>query len=62
MFDPTDELSAAYAPYHVETYRDRVDKRRSYSKLGIVANRNDPDTMLAHTFIQAVLRLGISPN
>jgi hypothetical protein len=62
MYDPTDELPAAYAPFRIETYRDRIDAPGSYSKLGVVAREDDIDTMLGHTLIQAQSRFGLRPS
>jgi hypothetical protein len=62
MYDPGDELPAPYSRLRTEIYRDRVDKPYSYTKLGVVAGRDDVDTMLGHTFIQAVSRLNILPD
>lgn len=62
MYDPTDELPEVYSAFSTETYRDRVDKPHSYNKLGIVAGKDDAETMLGHTYFQAVTRLGINPD
>ncbi|HVY79097.1 MAG TPA: hypothetical protein VG898_11380 [Solirubrobacterales bacterium] len=62
MYDPGDELPAAYSAFRTETYRDRIEKPHSYNKIGIVAGKDDAETMLGHTFIQAVTRLGIYPD
>ena len=61
MYDPADQLPGIYDQFEVETYRDRVNKPRSYSKLGIVAHEEDFKTMLSHTLIQAQSRLGLGP-
>lgn len=62
MYDPTDELPEIYTTFQTETYRDRVDKPHSYNKLGVVAAKDDVETMLGHTYFQAVSRLGIKPD
>lgn len=61
MYDPSDELPAAYNDLRIETYRDRIDYPGSYNKLGVVAHEDDATSMLAHTLIQAQSRHGLAP-
>ena len=61
MYDPTGHLPLEYKGFRIEVYRDRVDAWGSYTKLAIVANENDVNSILAHTLIQAQSRFGYRP-
>ena len=62
MYAPTAALPPAYAGLRVEVYRDRITQPGSWNKLAVIASRDDVDTMLAHSLIQAVTRFGIRPS
>lgn len=62
MFGPNDVLPGAYAGLRVENFRDHISFPGAWNKLAVIANKEDIDTMLNHSFVQAQLRFNINPS
>jgi hypothetical protein len=54
MFGPGDSLPPAYVnQFRTVMYSDHIRVSGSWSKIGVLAREDDPDTMLNHALLQA---------
>jgi hypothetical protein len=54
MFGPDDSLPAVYAErFTTVLYKDHIRVPGSWSKIGVLAREDEPDTMLNHALLQA---------
>jgi hypothetical protein len=54
MYGPGDRLPQAYIDHFMTVlYRDHIDARGAYSKMGVLAHEEDTATMLNHALLQA---------
>lgn len=54
MFGPGDSLPAPYPQaFRIESYRDRIHAPGAWNKLGVIAGKDDRETMLNHALLQA---------
>lgn len=53
MFGPGDPLPAIYEEFRTALYSDHIRVPGAWSKIGVLANVNEPEVMLNHALVQA---------
>jgi hypothetical protein len=62
MYDPGINPPSPYRHLRTEIYRDRINYKGSWDKQAVVAHKDDIQTMLNHSLIQAETRFNLKPS